>query len=282
MTVFTGLADFRGCIMRSVVLDFADLSGDLMFVNVHVTGDMVLRQTTLRGSRNDFTGLRVDGRFDLAGAHIKAAQWHWADIGTAIMRASPDSRVLGMLAFSLKALDQTDEARDLQALLADKLIIERLKRPDIDIFERVKLHVERSLWGLTTGYGTQLGRILFLSLVVWLVSSIPLVVWPGLQIRRWAGTLETAPPRLLGADPAGLQGTAAGRLAHAGRALAFGAGLVFALPAIRWRAADRLPRGVTTWLAIMRGIGLILLTLLTLTLTQVSPVFQAIIGKVMG
>jgi hypothetical protein len=101
-----------------------------MFVNVRVGGDMTLRQTVMRGSQSDFNGLSVGGHLDLAGAHITAAHWRWADIGPAIQRSHPDSGVLGRLQRRLKELDQADEARDVQALLSEQLIRERLDRPE--------------------------------------------------------------------------------------------------------------------------------------------------------
>ena len=48
ISVFAGLADFRGCSMRSLRLDYADLRGDAMFVNLKVEGVMSLREAALR------------------------------------------------------------------------------------------------------------------------------------------------------------------------------------------------------------------------------------------
>ncbi len=279
MSVFTGLADFRGCNAGSLRLDFADLRGDAMFVNVRVARDMTLRQAVMRGSQSDFNGLSVGGQLDLAGAHITAAHWRWADIGPAIERSHPDSSVLGRLQRRLKELDQADEARDVQALLSEQLIRERLNRTDIDLVERGRLHAERVLWGATTRYGTNLGRILLLCLAAWLLMAVPLATWPGLRVGRLVAPSDSAPGRHEAAETDLLRDVASNPRAQLRQRLAFGTGLLFALPGMRWRAVKPISRGLAGWLMAMRGIGLLLLALLALTLTQVSPVFQAIVGK---
>jgi hypothetical protein len=64
--------------------------------------------------------------------------------------------------------------------------------------------------------------------------------------------------------------------------LAYSLGLMFATPGLRLRPAEPLPSGVPIYLAVMRGAGAVLMALLALTLANVSPVLQAILGKVVG
>src|SRR2546427_12380088 len=88
MTVFGGLADFRGCTMRSARFDYVDGRGDVMLVNVQIMpGDLTLRHAALRGGRSDFSGLRVAGRLDLEGAYISALYFHWSELAGALRRA---------------------------------------------------------------------------------------------------------------------------------------------------------------------------------------------------
>ena len=112
--------------------------------------------------------------------------------------------------------------------------------------------------------------------------STPLALWPGLRVGRWAVESKAAPPRHQAAPADALLPVADGRWPRARAAWAFGLGPMYALPAWPWRAVAPLPRGVAPWLATMRAVGLLLLALLALTLAQVSPVFQAIVGKVLG
>lgn len=283
LTVFAGLADFRGCTMRSAHFDYVDGRGDMMLVNVQVTpGDLTLRQAALRGGRSDLTGLRVTGRLDLEGANISALQFRWPELAPPLQRAGASSEVLRPLYYRLDALQQKEEALGAWATLAEQLFRERIVDPNTDVAETARLWLEWWVWGCPTGYGTQLGRIALLTLVAWLLLSLPVVLWRGMRLGYWRGPLDEAPPRHRPAPPDALKiqrVTAADRRLQL---LAYSFGLMLATPGLRLRLAEPLSRGLQIHLAVMRGVGALFLALLALTLANVSPVFQAILGRVVG
>jgi len=281
MTVFGGLADFRGCTMRSARFDYVDGRGDVMLVNVQVApGDLTLRQAALRGGRSDFSGLRVAGRLDLEGTYISALQFHWPELAGALRRAGARSDVLRPLQQRLDALQQKEEARDAWAILADQVLRERLAKPDTPVTEKASLWLEWLFWGWSTGHGTKLGRIASLTLAAWLLLSLPLLLWPRVRLGRWQGPLSDAPPRHRAAAPDALKIPRVAAVDRRLQLLAYSFGLMFAIPGLRLRPAEPLPSGLQNYLAVMRGVGALLLALLALTLANVSPVFQAILGKV--
>jgi len=283
MTVFGGLADFRGCTMRSARFDYVDGRGDVMLVNVHVApGDLTLRHAALRGGRTDLNGLRVAGRLDLEGANISALQFRWPELASPLRRAGAGSDVLRPLYYRLDALQQKEEARSAWATLAEQLFRERIADPNTDVAEKASLWLEWLLWGYPTGYGTQLGHIAFLTVVAWLLLSLPLMLWPRVRLGYWQGPLDEAPPRHRPAPPHALK---IQRVAAADRSLqllAYSFGLMLATPGLRLRPAEPLSSSLQIHLAVMRGVGALLLALLGLTLANVSPVFQAILGRVVG
>ena len=126
MSVFMRLADFRGCTMTSLRLDYADTRGDLLLVNVQVApGDMSLQQAALRGAQNDFRGLNVAGRLELKGAQMSNLQLNWFELRPALLRGNPGSDVLRPLQRRLEELKKDEEAREASAVLADRVIGER-------------------------------------------------------------------------------------------------------------------------------------------------------------
>src|SRR5262249_44911456 len=121
MSVFSRLADFRGCAVHSMSLDYAEIRGDALLVDVRVlSGDLTLRQAALRGDRSDFSGLQVAGKIDLEGAYIPQLQVRWRDISAALLRSAPPSAVLRPL-HRLAELKQDDEAHEVAAVLDDQL-----------------------------------------------------------------------------------------------------------------------------------------------------------------
>jgi hypothetical protein len=283
MTVFAGLADFRGCTMRSARFDYVDARGDVMLVNVHVEpGDLTLRNAALRGGRSDLSGLRVTGRLELEGAHISALQFRWHELVRPLQRAGAGSDVLRLLHQRLEALQQKEEARMVWAMLAEQIFHERLDNHDIDFSEKAGLWLEWLFWGWPTSYGTQLGRIAALTLAIWLLLSLPLLLWPRIQVGHWQGSLSDAPQRHRAAPLEALKIQQVAALDRRLQLLAYSLGLMFATPGLRLRPAEPLPSGVPIYLAVMRGAGAVLMALLALTLANVSPVLQAILGKVVG
>jgi uncharacterized protein YjbI with pentapeptide repeats len=294
MSVFSGLADFRGCTMRSLRLDYVDARGDVMLVNVRVgPGDVAMRNAVLRGLRSDFSGLKVAGALEMDGAHITAPHFRWSEIvgplrrsGTCREQPPPTtdagrcSDIVRPLQRRLEFLKQDDEAREAASMLADRVLRERLARSDLPLTERATLWLERIVWGWTTGYGTQLGRIGLLSLEAWLLLSAPIWLWPGLRLGRWAGPLGEAPPRHRGAPTERLHPAPATALDRVLQRLGFSFGLVFSTPGLMLRAAQPQGPGVEAYLFALRSVGAVLLALMGLTLANTSPAIKAIVGSV--
>ena len=283
LSVFVGLADFRGCTMRSLRLDFVDARGDMMLVNLHVTpGDLTLRQAALRGSRSDFSGLQVAGRLDMEGAYVSALHFRWPELAEPLRRAGAGSDVLRPLQSRLDALQQDDDAREAAAMLAAQVLRERLDRNDIAVADRATLWLERGAWGWATGYGTQLGRIALLAAAAWLLLSAPIWLWPGVPLGRWAGPPADAPPRHRAVAAEQLHAGAASAFDRHLQQLGFSFGLMFSTPGLMLRAAQPMRVGLEAYLVTLRGIGAVLLALLGLTLANVSPIIKAIVGKLVA
>jgi len=294
MSVFAGLADFRGCTMRSLRLDYVDARGDVMLVNVRVDpGDLAMRNAVLRGLRSDFSGLQVAGRLEMDGAHVTAPHFRWSEVVGPLRRSDAcrdePPRVVGTARCSdvvrplqrrLEFLKQDDEAREASAMLAEHVLRERLGRKDIPFTERVTLWFERIAWGWTTGYGTQLGRIGLLALAAWLLLSAPIWLGPGLRIGRWTGASGDAPQRHRAVPSERLHPAPARALDRALQRLGFSFGLVFSTPGLMLRAAQPQPAGVEAYLFALRSVGAVLLALLGLTLANTSPAIKAIVGSV--
>jgi hypothetical protein len=283
MSVFAGLGDFRGCTMRSARFDYVDWRGDAMLVNVQVApGDLSFRQAALRGSRSDLTGLKVAGRLDLEGAHITALHFRWPELAAPLARAAPTSDVLRPLHARLEELKQDEDAQEAWAALSDLQLRESLARPDVDLTEKLRMWLERAVWGWPTGYGTRLGRIALVSLATWLVLSLPLLLSRRLRIGRLSGSLDKAPPRHQPVPGRDLSNSPAEGWRLRLRRLVYSFGLMFAMPGFHLRPAEPVSHAMAAYLLALRGAGAVLLALLALTLTQVSPVFQAILGKIAG
>lgn len=289
MSVFGKLGDFRGCKMKSAKFDYIDWRGDAMLVNLDVSGDLSLRNALLRGARSDWSGLRVGGAFLLEGTQVVALRLRWFDLEKALMRqpadkatqlAEPDIATLRMLHRQLLTLKQDDEAVEVGALIADRSLRERVARPDTPLLERPVLWLEQWLWGWATGYGTRLGRIGALMVAAWLLLSLPLLVG-RVPIGHWTGPADDAPPRHRGAPASQLtQLPQENRIGGLARRLEFVFGLMYALPGWRLRAQAPLSGAVAIYLALLRAVGAVLLALGALTLAHVSPVLQALVGKV--
>lgn len=294
MSVFAGLADFRGCTMRSLGLDYVDARGDVMLVNVRVDpGDLTMRNAVLRGLRSDFSGLQVAGRLEMDGAHVTAPHFRWSEVVGPLRRsdacrdeapategAARCSDVVRPLQRRLEFLRQDDEAREASAMLADHVLRERLGRKDLPFTERVTLWFERCAWGWTTGYGTQLGRIGMLSLATWLLLSSPIWLGPGLRLGRWMGASGDAPQRHRAVSTEQLHPAPAKPLDRVLQRLGFSFGLVFSTPGLMLRAAQPQRAGVEAYLFALRSVGAVLLALMGLTLANTSPAIKAIVGSV--
>jgi len=283
MSVFMRLADFRGCTMDSLHLDYADVRGDMLLVNVQVaSGDLTLKQASLRGARNDFSGLKVAGKLDLQGAQIANLQMQWSEISQPLLRSAPDSEVLRPIQRRLEELKKDDEAREVSAVLRDKLICQQLAQPEASLADKALLWVERIVWGGATGYGTRLGRIVGVALSCWVLLALPLMFAHSVRIGPLLAAPDKAPPLHQAVKPDALQPRPASAAARGLQSLAYAFALMFTLPDLRLRPAEPISAALHGYLLFMRGVGLGLLALMVLTLTKVSPVLQAVLGKIVG
>jgi hypothetical protein len=182
----------------------------------------------------------------------------------------------------LEELKRDDEAREAAAVLADQLIHERLAQPDTSRADKVLLWAERIVWGLTTGYGTRLGRIVGLALTCWVLLSLPIVLTRHVRIGRLRAPHEHIPASHRPMAPDALHEQPLSESARILQRLAYGFGLMFAIPNLRLRPAEPLSAPVQAYLLFMRGAGVVLLALMALTLTRVSPVIQAVLGKIVS
>ena len=69
------------------------------------------------------------------------------------------------------------------------------------------------------------------------------------------------------------------RVAHS---LAYTFALMFTLPDFHLRPVEPVPGRWRGYLLLIRGIGVCLLALIALTLAKVSPIIQAVLGKIVG
>lgn len=195
------------------------------------------------------------------------------------LRAKPDIATLRMLHQHLLSLKQDEEARQVAALIADRGLRDRLARTDTPILERPGLWLEQWLWGWTPGYGTQVGRIGAMMVAAWLLLALPLLAG-RIPVGRWTGPPADAPPSHMGAPASHLAEYPTGPIGRSVRRLEFAFGLMYAWPRWRMRAQAPLSAAMSIYLAMLRAVGAVLLALGALTLTNVSPVRQALLGKV--
>ncbi len=280
LSVFMHLADFRGCTMASLNLDYVDARGDILLVNVRVApDDLTLRQASLAGARSDFSGLKVAGKLDLQGTQITRLEMQWPELGAALLRSNPDSDVLRRIMRRLEELKKDEDAREVAGILRDRLISEQLARPHASLADNALLWVERIVWGAATGYGTKLGRIVGVALFCWALLTLPLAFARDVRISYLLDANRSRPlanpvgPDVLQPPPA----SGARRILQCG---AYVFALMFTRPDSGLRLAEPVSAAFQGYLLFVRGIGLALLALMVLTLANVSPAIQAVIGKI--
>ena len=259
MSAFQGLADFRGCRMGGARFDYTEFRGTATFVNATVgPGGLSFTNASFRGDNSDLAGLRVDGALRLEQANFAKLRFRWIDVGASILRASPDASVLAFLHKRLTELGEEDDARDVSYYLATQRMRERIRSGQTEWPEKAWAVAQWLVWGLPTGYGTKLGRIVLVALGCWLLLAAPIAFLPG-------------------PDTGGhCQATARGRMAAA---LRYTFALMFKLPGNRSRPLDLLGGRYAWYLHVLWWVGSLLLALIAITLANTSPAIQAVIGK---
>ena len=293
MTTFHGLADFRGCTMQSAKFEYTEFLGNVAFVNTSIIpGDLSLENAALRGASTDLSGLRVDGKILLDKTHFSNLQFRWRDIGSAILRAKPDSNTLTQLRRHLDAAGESAEAKEVAYYLADRQMYEQLHSDNVEWSEWLWIRSEWLVWGWPTGYGTKLGRIIVIALAVWLFFSVPLLVLSARRKLTFArfkptvnsdGTSKPVTPRYEAVSPESVVdgSTRVGHVASVGAVLTYTMSLMFKLPVTDLHPVAPVSSAVAHYLRVTYWLGSLLIALIALTLANVSPAIQAVIGKVL-
>jgi hypothetical protein len=167
-------------------------------------------------------------------------------------------------------------------VLRDRLIEEELAQAEASPADRSLLWVERIVWGGATGYGTRLGRVVGVALSCWVLLTLPLLFARSVRIRSLLADPDKVPPMHEAMAPDALQPPPLSATSRGLQSLAYTFGLMFALADLRLRPAEPISAALHGYLLFMRGVGLGLLALMALTLAKVSPVIQAVLGKIVG
>lgn len=284
MSAFQGLADFRGCRIGAGRFEFTEFRGTATFVNGTVgPGGLSFRNASFRGNESDLAGLQVAGPLWLDRANFAKLRFRWMDVGPAILRGAPDASTLGFLHKRLQEMGEDDEARDVSYYLATQRMRDRIRSPEVQWPEKTWAAAQWVVWGLPTGYGTKLGRIVLIALGCWLILAVPLAVPRGLLVTLPAASPAPEGPTARPYEPLSTPETGAycdlSPRARVYGALRYAFALMFKLPGNRLRAADPLASRYAWYLELVWWLGSLLLALVAITLANTSPAIQAILGK---
>jgi len=303
LTLFAERADFRGCKFSSAQFEFTEFRGETSFVNARFgAAGATFSNANLGNIFTDFGGVHSEGPLILSDAYFPALQLYWRELGSALLAAKPDAKVLAALHARLKAVGDTAGALDASYYLAHQRFTEDVstKLPsllkDIPAFldaagQRLVHYGEWLIWGWPTGYGTKLGRITLIALTCWLISAIAVAAGGRLLARVTPpADSESNPPK--GYEPLPLEELPEGRepefpaswAARLYLALGFTFRLLFKVGAdnIRYITRDPNIASHTRWqtgFRILWHFGSGLLLLLTLTLANSSPMISRLIGE---
>ena len=294
MSVFYGLADFRGCEMESASFAFVEARGPVSFVKARFgEGGLSLANASFAGPLTNLDGLTSEGPLDLSDAYLPTLRFRWSDIDEAVLAAGPGAGVIEELSGRLERLGRNREALAMEYDLAKLTGREISQDSSRDILERAAARLEWLLWGWPTGYGTELGRIVLITVASWLLLSLPLLVRQGLIantfVRRSKGERKSekssryTPSYWYELPPGSCSPLA---LRHRlGAAWAYTFGLMFKLGAkdLSYVELEHRPgkHGFERYFLFLWIFGSVLLALMALTLSNSSPVFNKILGEVL-
>lgn len=284
MSAFLGLADFRGCRIGTGRFDFTEFRGTATFVNGAVgPGGLSFRNASFRGNESDLAGLQVAGPLWLDRANFAKLRFRWMDVGAAILRGTPDASTLGFLHKRLQEQGDDEDARDVSYYLATQRMKDRLRSPEVQWPEKTWAATQWIVYGLPTGYGTKLGRIVLIALGCWLVLATPLAIPKALLVSLPTASAAPGGPAARPYEPLSTPDTGAycdvsarGRVYAAFR---YAFALMFKLPGNRIRPADPLAARYAWYLELVWWLGSLLLALVAITLANTSPAIQLIVGK---
>lgn len=297
LTLFTKRADFRGCVMDSAHYDYVEFRGETSFVDTHFgSGGASFRYANFGHAIADFIGIHSDGPLNFTSANVSTLHFDWQDIKKPLLLTNPDSRILAALLTRLKAIGDTNGALDASHQLETRKFLETIATPlpsatqetvaFLDALgQRLIVYTERIIWGLPTGYGTKLGRILLISLAVWLLAALPVIVAKGILARGdfESGTTGTPAKPFPGITAPQFP---ASHGAHIAMAFAFTFRILFKIGAktIRYVTPTTKSAHITLWahyFSVLWYFGSLLLVLIGLTLANTSPIISKLVGELL-
>lgn len=290
MSAFHGLADFRGCEMGGASFDFAEFRGTTTFVNAKIgDGGLSLKNASFRGESTDLTGLKVAGSLPLDQTYFARLRFRWSDLGAAVLRASPDATALSVLHRSLEELKQVDEAQQVYGFLETQRMRELVASDQVDWTDKLWKRGEWLVWGLPTGYGTRLGRIVLIAIVCWLLLALPFAS-TGVLVRLDTtkntanGIVVARKYRRDGIGTPSPSPRPAERLHRVlqqlAAAYAFSFALMFKTPSSQYCLGAGAGVGYVRYARGLWLFGSVLLAMMAITLAKTSPALQALIGKI--
>jgi uncharacterized protein YjbI with pentapeptide repeats len=312
VTLFTGRADFRGCVIDGARFDYAEFRGETIFSDVRFgVGGASFRHANLGDSFSDFDGVTIaqGASLVLSNARFPALRLRWQDLGEPILAGQPDAKVLESVHRRLVAMGENEGALDASFHLAEQRFREGVAGTLPSAVEeplgfidaatkRVIAYGEWLLWGLTTGYGTKLGRVILLALICWLLFSIPPAT-AGLMLARVpvqegkaeaaGGEAAAAPPLYEPVSSIGMEACLE-RPEHNSvryvRALKFTFPLLFKVGPKRIRFVVDDPQSIDArrwqfYFATLWYLGSALLLLIALTLANTSPIIEKLVQAVL-
>lgn len=297
LSVFHGLADFRGCRMGRATFDYAVFRGAASFVQVQLgEGGASFRHASFEGDKADFNQVTSRGPLNLNDAHAPRLHLQWHEVGSALLAARPPPDTLHRLHRRLTELGQTADALEAYYHFATDNTLAQMSRSDVALSERAWRAAELAVWGWPTGFGTRLGRIILVALGVWAALTVPLLVGTARLTRQ-------PPPRPAGADGSGKRVARpryepvyldelpesvcapTSRWSRGWLACLFSFALMFRVPLSTVVYVETCPRpGRHAWERYFLGlwaIGAGLLALIALTLANTSPALKSLVGAIL-
>jgi uncharacterized protein YjbI with pentapeptide repeats len=298
LSVFQKLADFRGCRIERAVFDYAVFRAPASFVQAQFgAGGASFRSTAFEGDRVDFNQVRSQGALNLNDTYMPRVDLRWRELGPALLAAQPPPDMLSRVHRRLTELGRSDEALDVYYHYAMSQARAQLSHPGLPASERAWRAVELGVWGWPTGYGTRLGRIVLVSLVVWAVLTFPVLAGRITLIRlptrprarRSRGAAEPPSRRayepMLAADVPTGAGRPTSWLSRGWTACLFTFGLMFRIPVrtIAYIEPGSRPgrHGWERYFMLQWVVGALLLGLVALTLANISPALKALVGHIL-
>lgn len=195
LTLFAKRADFRGCEFESANFDYVEFRGKTSFVDARFgVGGASFRYANFDNRFVDFAGVNSNGPLFFDNTYAPALHCYWKDIKQPLLKAMPDSNVLAAFHARFKASGDTDGALKVSNYLELRIFQETVNSalPSfidtpaefIDkLSQQLIAYLELVVWGWPTGYGTKIGRIILISLLSWLLLTLPILAVKQLLAR---------------------------------------------------------------------------------------------------